>query len=185
MNNTEELKNQIHSLSDEDLLIMIEEKAQDYTEEAIKFSEEEVKRRGGIEALKKGLEIRGKSRQDKQDEKKHSQDSMYRKLLAFFISLLPHKNRYENYPTLHVISVVFRVIALITAVVGALSIIFAIFNCLTGSFDIGIFLLYFFLYISIVSVALFAVSEILQVLVDIERNTKQSNKYLKEIRDEK
>lgn len=176
MDNTETFKNHIYSLSDQDLLVMIEGKSQDYTEQAMKFTEEEVNRRGGMEALKNRVEIHGKSQQDKKKENKQSQDSIYRKILTFFTSLIPKKNRYENYPTLHIISVVFRFMALITAVVGVSSILMAIFNLLTGSLNIGIVSLYFFLYISIVSVVLFSISEVLQVLVDIERNTRLSNK---------
>ncbi|MCH8127831.1 hypothetical protein IIC38_18055 [candidate division KSB1 bacterium] len=179
MKNTDDVKKRIHSLSDEKLLEVLEESTQDYTEPAINIAKEEAKRRGGLEYIKQRLDQIRKKQLDGQKQQEQSQTpSGRRSFLRLFYSLLPKKERFANYPRLYVITTIFRTLAFLTAVIGVLGIMSSIFNTLTGSFEMGIVLLFPLLYLGIAFVTFFTISEVLQLLVDIEKNTRQNNETL-------
>jgi hypothetical protein len=168
-NDIEELKKHIQSLTDEKLLALLEESTNVYTEAAINIAQEEAQRRGGLESIKQRIN---------QIQEKSHLASACSFLVHFFSSLVPQKERYERYPLIYVIATILRVLALFLAAVGVITIVILIFNILIGRFETGIVLLLSLLYIGIAWVILLAISEILQILVDIEKNTRQSNESL-------
>ena len=178
MKNADDLKKQIHSLSDEKLLEILEESTQDYTEPALNIAKEEAKRRGGLEYLKKRLDqIRKKQLAGQEKQEQSQTPSGRRSFLRLFYSLLPKKERFANYPRLYVISTIFRALALLTAVIGVSGIMIGIFTMLKGSLgSMEIILLFplLFVYLGFAFVTFFTISEVLQLLVDIEKNTRQS-----------
>jgi hypothetical protein len=178
-NDIEELKKHIQSLTDEKLLALLEESTKVYTAAAINIAQEEAQRRGGLESIKQRIsQIQENENEEQEIQKKSHLASVYSFLVHFFSSLVPPKKRYERYPLIYVIATILRVLALFLAAVGVITIVILIFNILIGRFETGIVLLLSLLYIGIAWVILLAISEILQILVDIEKNTRQSNESL-------
>ena len=173
MNNNEELKKRIRFMTDEEILSIIEESSKDYTEAAISIVKEEALCRGGQEAIKERLHQNQKEK-ELDLPKKSRFNKPFSFMLHFFSSRMPKKERYSHYPSLYVISTFFRVLAFIIATITLIAIIMLFYNILLGNIEKEILFLFSFLYLGVAFVILFAISEVLQVLVDIESNTRKS-----------
>ena len=161
------LMQRIQALPDRELISLLEQDRDQYAPEAISIAEEEAEARGGLLHLKQkaALAVPEKQRQKRLKEGKH----LIEDLLSKLIGRVPS----EQYPALSYVSIALRLISFILAALAVTSSVVSLYQLvavseggwlvtLAGSLQAGIAFLLFY-----------GGSELINVVLDIEKNTRE------------
>jgi hypothetical protein len=157
-------------LSEAELMDMLERTAE-YRPEFIQAANTEVANRGGIEALRQRVAEKAEPNEVGQNQAGQSSPRM-QSFVGMWPPLIPDRARFGNYPVLRFIAGVFRVLALLAAVVLLVGILFGVYGAFFSSGSVALPMFFLAVYLAVAAIGLLAVSEVMCILVDIERNTR-------------
>ena len=176
---TEALAQRIASMRDEELVAVLDSRG-DYTAEAVQVAEPEAARRGGADQLRARAVSRSS---DPAPKTALGRGEIAWPLGPLWHWLLPERERFTRYPMLRLIVSLLRLLILAFLVVPAGVIIALVLWAASPEPSSGpdelvaVIMLYLFLGL----IALLAVQAVILVLVDTERNTRETGELLREM----
>jgi len=189
-----QLKERISKLSDEELLEMVEGKASDYPNESLGYAAEELEARGIPFSLPASVTL---YECDACGADVSFEDQVCPKCGAD-ISEVGDSPTDENtgsgnpvvqtkYPALRVISVILKVLAVLAAIAGLIGALVGLIQMFGNTYGApaagGLIVLVSLLYGGLACIYALAISEGISVFIDIEANTRLTNKLLREFLD--
>lgn len=170
-NDLNTLFDRIRALPDRELVALLEEEADQYTREAISIAEIEAEARGGILYLKQEQEQALVHLKQPPEKDKH----LFKKLLSKLIGRGPS----EKYPGLGYLSTAMRLISFLLLLLAFISSVGGFYNFLFGEAEwwwspVG------WLQPIVGFILFYGGSELINVVLDIEKNTRQSGTPQKE-----
>ncbi len=157
----------IRALPDRELVSLLEQEADQYTPEAISVAEVEAETRGGLLHLKQetALARPEQQRPKRLEQGKHLLEDLFSKLIG--------KPPSEQYPGLSYISIALRLISFILAALAVTSSVVSLYYLLAGIAEWWWVTLGGFLQPAIAFLLFYGGSELINVVLDIEKNTRE------------
>ncbi len=155
----------IRALPDRELISLLEQESDQYTPEAISVAEVVAETRGGLLHLKQEAALARPEQQPQQRLEQGKHLDLFSKLIG--------RPPSEQYPGLSYISIALRLISFILAALAVTSSVVSFYNLLAGNAEWWWVMLGGFLQPAIAFLLFYGGSELINVVLDIEKNTRE------------
>ena len=157
----------IRALPDRELVSLLGQEADQYTPEALSVAEVEAETRGGLLHLKQETALARPEQEPPKrlEQAKHLLEDLFSKLIG--------KPPSEQYPGLSYVSIALRLISFILAALAVTSSVVSLYHLLAGNPAWWFVMLGGFLQPAIAFLLFYGGSELINVVLDIEKNTRE------------